>query len=73
MIDLIREWLELWAKQYWLKHIDKAINRYNKLNTKTKAQAYVVHMLVQRYNEIYGEEIVCREFPRKEDLPCTRL
>ncbi len=57
MIELIRECFELSAKRTWLKHIDKAIDKYNRLNTKARVQANVAHKLVQRYNEIYGEEI----------------
>lgn len=57
MIDLIREWFELLAKQSWLKHIDRAVNQYNRLNQKANVQAHVVHKLVERYNEIYGKEI----------------
>ena len=53
MIDLIREWFELWAKQNWLKHIDRATDKYNKLKRKTEVQANVVHKLVERYNELY--------------------
>ncbi len=60
MIELISEWAEVSAKRYWLKHIDKAINRYNRLNTKANAQAHVVHALVRRYNEIFGEEIMVK-------------
>lgn len=65
MIDLIREWFELWAKQNWLRHIDRASDKYNRLNRKAKVQAYVVHKLVERYNELYpGDKIEVR---RKKD------
>ena len=56
MIDLIREWFEFWAKQNWLKHIDRAVNEYNRLEQKARVQAHVVHELVKRYNEIYPND-----------------
>lgn len=56
MIDLIREWLELWAKQNWLKQINRATDKYNRLNQKAKMQAYIVRALVERYNELYPND-----------------
>lgn len=57
MIELIREWFELGAKQAWLKQIDRAANKYNRLKRKTEVQAHIVHKLVERYNEIYDDKI----------------
>ncbi len=54
MIGLIREWLEFWVKRNWLKHIDRPIDKHNRLDRETKAQAYVVHELLKRYNEASG-------------------
>ena len=48
MIGLIREWLEFWVK----------------LDRETKAQAYVVHELLKRYNELYPSDKI--EVRRKE-------
>ena len=56
MIGLIREWLEFWVKRNWLKHIDRAIDKHKRLDRETKAQAYVVHELLKRYNEIYPRD-----------------
>ena len=56
MIGLIREWLEFWVKRNWLKHIDRAIDKHNRLDRETKAQAYVVHELLKRYNELYPSD-----------------
>ena len=56
VIGLIREWLEFWAKRNWLKHIDRAIDKHNRLDRETKAQAYVVHELLKRYNELYPSD-----------------
>ena len=56
MIGLIREWLKLMVKRNWLKHIDRAIDKHNRLDRETKAQAYVVHELLKRYNELYPSD-----------------
>ena len=56
MIELIREWFELGAKQAWLKQIDRAANKYNRLKRKTEVQAHIVHKLVDRYNSEEGDE-----------------
>ena len=56
MIGLIREWLEFWVKRNWLKHIDRAIDKHNRLDRETKAQAYVVHELLKRYTELYPSD-----------------
>ena len=56
MIGLIREWREFWVKRNWLKHIDRAIDKHNRLDRETKAQAYVVHELLKRYNELYPSD-----------------
>ena len=56
MIGLIREWLEFWVKRNWLKHIDRAIDKHNRLDRETKAQAYVVHELLKRYNELHPSD-----------------
>lgn len=66
MIDLIREWLELLVKQNWLRHINRAADKYNRLNQKANTQAYVVHKLVERYNELYpGDKIAVRKGVRQ--------
>lgn len=64
MIGLIREWLEFWVKRNWLKHINRAIDKHNRLDRETKAQAYVVHELLKRYNELYPSDKI--EVRRKE-------
>ena len=56
VIGLIREWLEFWVKRNWLKHNDRAIDKHNRLDRETKAQAYVVHELLKRYNELYPSD-----------------
>lgn len=62
MIDLIGEWFELLARQNWLRCINRAADKYNRLNQKANTQAYVVHKLVERYNELYpGDKIAVRK------------
>lgn len=64
MVDLITELFELWTKKIWLKHIDRAADKCKRLEMAARAQAHVVHKLVERYNEIYpGDKIEAR---RKE-------
>lgn len=58
MIELIKEWFELTVKQNWLKHIDRAVDKYNKLKRKTDIQNHVVHKLVERYNELYPNDMI---------------
>lgn len=58
MKDLIKESFDLWVKMRWLKTIDKEANKYNKLNAKIKRQAYIVHSLIDRYNELYRGEAI---------------
>ena len=56
MIKLIRAWFDLWCRERWLKYIDKACDKYNKLEAKAKRQAYVVHALFDRYKELYPDD-----------------
>ncbi|MDE7245543.1 MAG: hypothetical protein K2O18_16440 [Oscillospiraceae bacterium] len=56
MIELIKEWFEFVAKQNWLNHINRAADRYYRLDRKAQIQAYVVHKLVARYNELYPSD-----------------
>lgn len=65
MIELIKEWFELTVKQNWLKHIDRAIDKYNKLKRKTDIQNHVVHKLVERYNELYPNDMIDTKAERK--------
>lgn len=56
MIKLLTEWFELLAKQNWLKHINRSVDKYNRLNEKARTQAYVTRKLVERYNELYHND-----------------
>ena len=57
MQELLRQYFELERKKIWLKAIDKEIDRYNNLHNKTKRQYYVLSTMVNRYNEIYGDNL----------------
>lgn len=53
MIDLIRERFELWVRHNWIKHINREVDKCNRMTRKTRAQAHIVRKMVERYNEIY--------------------
>jgi len=56
MKNLIKRSFDIWVKMRWLKTIDKETDKYNKIEAKRKRQAYVVHSLWKRYNELYSNE-----------------
>ena len=56
MKNLIKRSFDVWVKMRWLKMIDKETDKYNKIEAKRKRQAYVVHSLWKRYNELYSNE-----------------
>lgn len=57
MKELLKQSFELWCKKRWLKAIDKEINRYNHLYQNTQRQHYVFSKMINRFNEIYGEDL----------------
>lgn len=56
MKNLIKRSFDVYVKMRWLKTIDKETDKYNKIEAKRKRQAYVVHSLWKRYNELYSNE-----------------
>ena len=56
MISLLKVMFELAVKKFWLKQIEKAINKNNRLNQKARRQGYIARKLMERYSEIYGSE-----------------
>lgn len=60
MKELLKQSFEFWCKKRWLKAIDKEIDRYNNLYHKTKNQHHILSTMVNRYNEIYGENLELR-------------
>ena len=57
MKELLRQYFELERKKIWLKAIDKEIDRYNHLYHKAKNQHHILSTIVNRYNEIYGDNL----------------
>ena len=57
MKELLKQSFELWCKKRWLKAIDKEINKYDHLRQKMEHQYYVLSAMINRYNEIYGDNL----------------
>lgn len=68
MIKILSESLELSVKKNWLKHINRAVDKYNKLNQKANVQSYVVRKLLDRYNELYPNDMIKIVIRAKESL-----
>ena len=57
MKELLKQYFKLWCKERWLKDIDKQINKYEQLRQKMEHQYYVLSAMINRYNEIYGDDL----------------
>ena len=57
MGELLKHIFELSVKKRWLKTIDKECDKYNKLRSKLSRQQLVIKSLLERFVEIYGEEL----------------
>lgn len=57
MADLLKRSFELWVKKRWLREIDKAVERCRKATDKADRELYVLRRLVERYKEIYNENL----------------
>ena len=57
MDELLKRSFELFVKKRWLKTIDKECDKYNKIKSKLSRQQYIVNALLERYKEIYGEDL----------------
>ena len=57
---LLKESFDIWVKKRWLKEIDRSIERYKNAYNKAIREHHVMNALINRYNEIYGEN-----FPNK--------
>ena len=57
MAELLKQSFELFVKKRWLKTIDKACDKYNKIKSKSSRQQYVVNSLLAEYKKIYGEDL----------------
>ena len=60
--ELLKCSFELMVKKRWLREIDKAIDQYHKTQKTANRKYIVMKALVDRYNEIYNENLW-----RKED------
>lgn len=57
MAELLKQSFELFVKKRWLKIIDKECDKYNKIKSKLSCQLCIVNALLERYKEIYGEDL----------------
>ena len=57
MLSLLKRIFELWCKNRWLKRIDREINQYNRMQRALACQLYVVNVLINEYEHIYGEDL----------------
>ena len=57
MKELLKQYFKLLCKERWLKAIDKQINKYDHLRQKMDRQYYVLSEMINRYNEIYGDDL----------------
>ena len=57
MKERLKQYFELWCKKRWLKAIDKEINKYDHLRQKMEHQYHVLREMINRYNEIYGDDL----------------
>ena len=57
MKELLKRQFDMFVKHTWLKIINKECDRYNKLKSDLASQQFVVNVLIERYKEIYGEDL----------------
>ena len=57
MAELLKQLFELFAKNIWLKTIDKECDKYNKIKSKLSCQQYVINSLIAEYKKKYGEDL----------------
>ena len=62
--ELFKKSFDLWIKMRWLKEIDRAINRYNrvldrhkKLFNKVCRERHIMNELIKEYNERYSANL----------------
>lgn len=56
MMNIFKEFFELWIRKRWLVFIDKEVRKRDKLNDHLKRQEYVIQCLIKRYNELYRDD-----------------
>lgn len=57
MRELIKKAFDMWNKTRWLKCINKECDRYFASVEKSHNQRRLVNGLIDRYNEIWGEDL----------------
>lgn len=57
MLDLLKRAFDLWCKNRWVKRIDREVNQYNRMKRALDCQLYVVNVLINEYEHIYGEDL----------------
>jgi hypothetical protein len=55
--ELIKKRYEMFCQRQWLKTINKELDAYKKAEKEMKQHKYVLAKLLERYNEIYGENL----------------
>lgn len=57
MTKFIKEWFELKIKLRWLKQVNRAVDKYNRLNEKARIQGFIAKEMMRHYNEIYADNV----------------
>lgn len=57
MIELIKKTIDLWARARWLRCISKECDKYYASREKMESQRHIVNGLIDKYKEIYGEDL----------------
>lgn len=57
MKELIKKRFEIFCQQKWLKTINKEIDAYKKAEKDMQRHKFVLGKLLERYNELYGENL----------------
>lgn len=55
--QFVADSLNYFTKMHCLKRIDKACDKYHKLERRVKLQGCVVNEMIKRYKELYGEDL----------------
>ena len=56
--ELLKRTFNIWCEKRWLKEIDGAVDRYKKAQSKANREYYVMQKLCERYNELYGGNLM---------------
>ena len=57
MREIIKKSFELWVEKLWLRQIERSADRHKKLVSKAMREYKVLQSLVERYNEIYEQNL----------------